>query len=255
MGTSAFKSLTVTYEPGERIIAAGERGACMFVVGSGQVRLSRPSEQGASVEIALLEKGDFFGEMALLEGRAYAVDAEAVGSAEVVEISPGVFQRMLDSSSEIAVRMLRKLGGRLERAEASVASGGAAGPTGAAMDATTGASESGTQALPGVTGRLVQQDDGVEHPLSGDEMLIGRYDPVTEIQPEIDLSPVDTKRSVSRRHARLIRSADRWTLQEEVGVLNGTYRNGARLRPGSPVRLREGDVVGFGMVRMVFHES
>ena len=34
MGNSAFKSLTVTYAPGERIVAAGERGACMFVVGS-----------------------------------------------------------------------------------------------------------------------------------------------------------------------------------------------------------------------------
>jgi CRP-like cAMP-binding protein len=251
MGTSAFKSLTVTYETGERIVAAGERGACMFVVGSGQVRLSRPNENGAAVEIALLEKGDFFGEMALLEGRAYAVDAEAVGDAEVVEISPGVFQRMLDSSSEIAVRMLRKLGGRLERAEASVVSAEAL------EEGSTARSEEAEDAeeAPAASGRLVQEDEGVEHPLTGEELLVGRYDPVTEIQPEIDLSPFDVKRSVSRRHARLVRSGEGWVLQEEVGVLNGTYRNGARLRPGSPVRLRDGDVVGFGMVRMVFQEA
>jgi CRP-like cAMP-binding protein len=252
MGTSAFKSLTVTYEPGERIVAAGERGACMFVVGSGRVRLSRSNDNGSAVEIALLEKGDFFGEMALLEGRAYAVDAEAVGEAEVVEISPGVFQRMLDGSSEIAVRMLRKLGGRLERAEASVASSEAPEPDARAGD--TEAAEEEVSAPPAF-GRLVQEDEGIEHPLTGEEILVGRYDPVTEIQPEIDLSPFDVKRSVSRRHARLVRSGDGWVLQEEVGVLNGTYRNGARLRPGSPVRLRDGDIVGFGMIRMVFQEA
>jgi len=91
--------------------------------------------------------------------------------------------------------------------------------------------------------------------LVGDELLVGRYDPVTEIQPEIDLSAHDAKRSVSRRHARLERTGDTWLLQEEVGVLNGTYRNGVRLEPGSPVRLRDGDTVSFGMVRMVFREA
>jgi hypothetical protein len=250
MGNNAFKSLTVTYAPGERIVAAGERGACMFVVGSGQVRLSKPDDQGSPVEIALLDKGDFFGEMALLEGRPYAVDAEAIGSAEIVEISPGVFQRMLDSSSEIAVRMLRKLGGRLERTETGLASRGlleATGPDGDPAGPETAAA--------GETGRLIHEEGGAEHPLLGEELLVGRYDPVTEIQPEIDLSTFDVKRSVSRRHARLVRSGDAWTVVEEVGVLNGTYRNGARLRPGSPVRLRDGDVVSFGMVRMVFREG
>jgi CRP-like cAMP-binding protein len=249
MGSNAFKSLTVTYAPGERIVAAGERGACMFVVGSGQVKLSKPDDQGSLVEIAMLDKGDFFGEMALLEGRPYAVDAEAIGSAEIVEISPGVFQRMLDSSSEIAVRMLRKLGGRLERTEAGLACRGTAEISGPRAES----AESSEPA--GATGRLIQEEGGAEHPLVGDELLVGRYDPVTEIQPEIDLSAFDVKRSVSRRHARLVRSGDAWTLVEEVGVLNGTYRNGARLRPGSPVRLRDGDIVSFGMVRMVFREA
>lgn len=249
MATSAFKSLTVTYESGERIVAAGERGACMFVVGSGKVRLLRADGEGAPSEVAVLEKGDFFGEMALLEGSPYGVDAESIGRCEVVEITPGVFQKMLESSSEMAVRMLRKLGGRLERAESRLAGSRDHAPAGEQGE-TLATTSTAVQ-----TGRLVVENGKGDFALVGDELLVGRYDPVTEIQPEIDLSAHDAKRSVSRRHARLQRTGDTWLLQEEVGVLNGTYRNGVRLEPGSPVRLRDGDTVSFGMVRMVFREA
>ena len=40
---------------------------------------------------------------------------------------------------------------------------------------------------------------------------MGRFDPVTEMRPEVDLTSLDLKRSVSRRHARLIRTDDGFT--------------------------------------------
>ncbi|MDQ7086719.1 MAG: FHA domain-containing protein [Acidobacteriota bacterium] len=78
---------------------------------------------------------------------------------------------------------------------------------------------------------------------------------MTEIQPEIDLTGVDTHRSVSRRHSRLTRSSEGWMVAEEVGALNGTFVNGVRLAPGQQVLLRDGDVVSFGMVRVVYREA
>lgn len=86
-------------------------------------------------------------------------------------------------------------------------------------------------------------------------MLVGRYDPVTEIQPEIDLTGVDTKRSVSRRHSRLSRNGGDWQVEEEVGALNGTFVNGTRLSSGRRATLSEGDLISFGMVRVVFRET
>jgi pSer/pThr/pTyr-binding forkhead associated (FHA) protein len=88
--------------------------------------------------------------------------------------------------------------------------------------------------------------------LSAPETLIGRFDPVTELMPDVDLTQVDLKRSVSRRHARLVRATDGFTLTEEVGALNGTFVNGNKLVTGRPHPLQDGDKVAFGMVKLVF---
>ena len=99
------------------------------------------------------------------------------------------------------------------------------------------------------------EDGSASFPLVGEESLIGRYDPVTEIQPEVDLTEVDLKRSVSRRHARVTRRNGDFYVIEEVGALNGTTLNGQRLVTGKPTPLHPGDTLSLGMVRLVFHSQ
>ncbi len=260
MGSDAFKSLTVTYKKGERIVASGETGACMFVVNSGKVRVRKPGRgDGATMDLGCLEKGDFFGERALLDGKPYGIDAEAESDCRIVEIGASVLHKMLKSNPEIAVRLLRKLSARLDQLEAQVAAGGgeSAGVRPASRPEQTPEAPAGAPAAAassGGAGRLLLEGGSAVFPLRGTEMLVGRYDPVTEIQPEIDLTGVDTKRSVSRRHSRLTFADGAWQVEEEVGALNGTFVNGARLAPGKRVAIREGDIVSFGMVRVVFRE-
>ncbi|MDQ7006268.1 MAG: cyclic nucleotide-binding domain-containing protein [Acidobacteriota bacterium] len=242
MASDVFRSLTVSYKAGERIVAAGERGGCLFVVNAGSVRLREPGA-GEGHPSRLLGKGDFFGESALLEGQPYGVNAEAETDCEVVELGPSVFQRLLEANPEFAVRMMRKM------AAARREFGRPAPDAPAAKEAGTVAPASSA------TGRLVLDGGGAIFPLQGEQVLVGRYDPVTEIQPEIDLTGVDTHRSVSRRHSRLTRSSEGWMVAEEVGALNGTFVNGVRLAPGQQVLLRDGDVVSFGMVRVVYREA
>ncbi len=256
MSSEALKLLTVSYPAGERIVLAGERGTCMFVVQDGTVRLSRGGVDGrAATEVGLLEKGDFFGEGALLEGRPYTSDAEAVTDCEIVEIGASTFHRMLQSHPEITVRMMRKIAGRMERLENRLTSAGVADveppPAPAPVPP---AAEPAAVAAPS-NARLIVEGAGEIYALAGSEMLVGRYDPVTEVQPEIDLSNVDTKRSVSRRHARLKLEDGVWLVSEEVGTLNGTFVNGERINTGRSLPLKHGDVLSFGMVRMVYHAS
>ena len=85
------------------------------------------------------------------------------------------------------------------------------------------------------------------------ETLIGRYDPVTEQSPDIDLTDLDLKRSVSRRHARILKADDGYSIVEEVGALNGTFVNGTKLEAGQPHPIGEGDEVGIGLVKLRFH--
>lgn len=244
-----IRSLSVQYRAGERIVNAGELGVCLFLIQSGSVRLSRRAPAGlAPLEIAVLGKGDVFGEGALLDGRPYGVDAEAVTDCEVLELSATTFQKLLRGHPEVGVRILRQLAGRLDQLEERMA----AGVRPPERDvAPAGAERAGK----GRAARLTMDDGAVVFALSGPEMLIGRYDPVTEIQPEINLSPVDVKRSVSRRHARLTEKSNAWWVTEETGVLNGTFVNGIKLTAGRPTPLADGDTVSLGMVRLVFRES
>jgi pSer/pThr/pTyr-binding forkhead associated (FHA) protein len=105
-----------------------------------------------------------------------------------------------------------------------------------------------------VTGgaRLEAEEGGCVFPLLGSEVLIGRYDPVTEMKPDVDLTEIDLKRSVSRRHARILQTADGYVLIEEVGALNGTFVNGNKLVAGQSHPIEVGDSLGVGMVKLVF---
>jgi predicted component of type VI protein secretion system len=75
---------------------------------------------------------------------------------------------------------------------------------------------------------------------------------VTETQPEVDLTLIDIKRSVSRRHARISSRDGVYFLTEEVGALNGTFVNGVKLITGKPAPLNNEDRVSVGTVNLVF---
>ena len=101
---------------------------------------------------------------------------------------------------------------------------------------------------PDCMGVLILGEGEQVFPIRGEVCLIGRYDPVTGTRPEIDLTPFDTNRSVSRRHARVTANGSKLFISEEVGALNGTFLNGKRLIPGKSEPLQSGDTLALGMV-------
>src|SRR5262245_35086224 len=115
MAPDPFKNLTSRRKDGELLYQEGDLGSEMYVVQTGMVRLFRVRD-GAKQELAVMEKGDFFGELAVLEGLPRTSAAEAMGEVEVIEINSATFDRMIRANIEIAVRMLRKLSNRLQEA-------------------------------------------------------------------------------------------------------------------------------------------
>ena len=104
--------------------------------------------------------------------------------------------------------------------------------------------------------RLSSPDGKEEYFLNREgDTLVGRADPVTGITPDIDLSRLDPQRSTSRRHAKLYHLAGHFYVMEEIGVMNGTYVNESRLATGTPISIKNGDVLKFGLVQLTFHDS
>jgi len=250
MGINPFQNFMVRYGAGERIFTEGDLGTTMYIVQSGKVRLFRVVEGQKRVH-GMMEKGDFFGEMSILEGLPRTISAEAVEDTELIEINSMTFDKMIKGNIEIAIRMLRKLSIRLRDAERRIETLATDGrPTAAPRAVATPKAKSGGAAGTGT--RLEVEGEGTVFSINGNETLVGRFDPVTELMPDVDLTQVDLKRSVSRRHARLVRTSDGYVLTEEVGALNGTFVNGTKLVTGRPHPVIDGDRVSFGMVKLVF---
>jgi len=91
-----------------------------------------------------------------------------------------------------------------------------------------------------------------EFSLSADESNIGRWDADNGIFPDVDLDAYDPDAKVSRRHARIVRRDDVYTI-EDLGSTNGTFLNrGRRLLPGNPQILSEGDEIIVGKTFLRF---
>jgi CRP-like cAMP-binding protein len=248
MSKNPFQQFVVRFAAGERVFDEGDVGATMYIVQSGRVRLFRVVDEQEQ-DLGVMEKGDFFGEMSILEGLPRTLSAESVEDAELIEINSMTFDKMIKSNIEIAIRMLRKLSIRLREAERKL---GESLPT-AAPPPPRPTPATGQTAGVSSGARLEAEEGGGPFPLHGSEILIGRYDPVTELKPDVDLTDIDLKRSVSRRHARILQTDDGWVLIEEVGALNGTFVNGTKLVAGQAHEIADGDRLGVGMVKLVFH--
>jgi hypothetical protein len=88
-----------------------------------------------------------------------------------------------------------------------------------------------------------------------DNILIGRADPTSSRQPDVDLNPYDAvELGVSRRHAKIERNGNILSLID-LNSSNGTFVNGRRLASGQGYILRDGDEIRIGKLVMVIRSD
>ena len=248
-GKKGMASFTEELAAGDYVFREGELGTEMFILQEGQVEILK-TLQGVDEQLAVLEKGDFFGEMSLLEDLPRTASARAVTACKLIRINGATFDQMLRNKPEIAVRIMRKLSRRLRQTDQMLRD--ALGGGGDAMQAPEMPAPD-PQALAPAAPQKLAHVSGMEFHLSTSaETLVGRRDPVTGIHPDVDLTPIDTQRSTSRRHAKIYRRGPKFFVCEEIGTMNGTFVNGDRVQTGVPVEVKPGDEVQFGLVKLAF---
>jgi CRP-like cAMP-binding protein len=245
----SLEPMRTHFAKGSVIFAEGDLGLAMYVIESGAVEI-RKRLGGEDRVLATLGKGDFFGEMCMLEEDVpRSATALAIEDVTAVMIDQSAFTFILKHNPEIAIRMMRKLAIRLEQTTQMLESA-----VGHEVDIEHSGISERPAARPDPNARLVEIGTGIAFPLADSrETTVGRVDPVTGINPDIDLTPVDAKRSISRRHARVRREEDgSFSVVEDVGTMNGTFVNGVRLVTGRPVPIAAGDTVVFGTIQCRF---
>ncbi len=232
------------FAQGDTVFREGDLGTEMYVIHEGKVEILR-TVANERLQMAVLEKGDFFGEMSLLEELPRSATARALEDTTLIEINGALFDRMLRRNPEIGVRIMRKLSRRVREADEYFDHAALRSEDPALMTTRVDADS--------YLCRLRHTASGVEYQIDlAKTATIGRIDPVTGIEPELDLSTLDTERSSSRRHARILRDEGEIYLTEEIGTLNGTFVNGRRLRTAVPEQIEHGDKLRFGLVEFVF---
>lgn len=243
-------NFSVDVQAGDSIFREGDLGTEMYIIQEGQVEIIKRLE-GEDQRLALLERGDFFGEMSILEDLPRTASARAVSECKLLQINGSTFDQMLRRNPEIAVRMMRKLSRRLRETDQLL------------RDALGEAAASASPEMPTPDERKIAtgpekliHESGMELFLAkGEETTVGRADPVTGIRPDIDLTPIDSQRSISRRHSKIFRKGGKFFVREEIGTMNGTFVNGTRVETGVPMELNPGDELRFGLVKTVFRAS
>ncbi|HSN55906.1 MAG TPA: cyclic nucleotide-binding domain-containing protein [Candidatus Sulfomarinibacteraceae bacterium] len=245
----SLEPLRTSFKAGSVVFEEGDLGLAMYVIESGEVEIRKRLGRKSEV-LAVLGKGDFFGEMCMLEDEVpRSATALAKTDVDAVMIDRSAFTFILKHNPEITIRIMRKLVRRLRQTTEMLEEA-----LGHAVDLEGPGAADGPKGPQDPRARLVEVTTGLAFPLAKEgETTVGRIDPVTGIHPDVDLTPVDGKRSISRRHARLRREADgTFTVVEDVGTMNGTFVNGTRVSAGKPHPVEPGDTVMFGTIQCRF---
>lgn len=214
---------TVVVSGGELVFREGDAGRDLYIVEEGQVELFKGENDQEAVT---LDVGDFFGEQSLLEGDPREVSARAVTTCRLLRLDMPTLEALLKHNPEAAILMLRQLGRRFGTTDRQEASRSVPSPA------------------------FVHEPSGTRFPLRA-ESSIGRVNRSTGVAPDIDLTPFDAAKTLSRRHARVALRSNGFFLREDEGR-NGTFVNDQRLGAGGEVQLTDGDRVRFGLVEVVF---
>lgn len=104
--------------------------------------------------------------------------------------------------------------------------------------------------------RLVVQSDNAAFDLSGKtEVIIGREDPVSNIYPDVDLTPHNGEEDgVSRMHAKLLINNGQYLIEDQNST-NFTFVNRQKLQPKVPTPIKDGDEIRLGRCVLKFFAS
>jgi CRP-like cAMP-binding protein len=239
----SFARFLKHFAKGTALFAEGDEGEEMYIIRSGKVAIKKRVAHGEIV-VAVLEKGDFFGEMAMLEHIPRTAGAEVVEAGDLIVIGSDIFGDMVKSNPEIGVRMLRKYSLRLrettKQIEELAARAEGAPPVDQPAVAEMTAKPSAPQQAEAIA-YFISKASGNVFPVFRGESLIGRYDSVTGQAPEVDLTNEDSARNISRRHARFVMKDGKPYVAEEIGTMNGTFLNNQKIATGVLTPIKDGD--------------
>lgn len=106
------RTLGKVYRDGEVIVRQGDAGDCMYEIQTGQVEVLQGKED-KELRLAVLGRGDVFGEMSLFEREARSATVRALGDVRALTVDKRTFLRRVHEDPSLAFRILQKMSQRI----------------------------------------------------------------------------------------------------------------------------------------------
>jgi CRP-like cAMP-binding protein len=97
------------FEPHRVIFSKGDAGDCLYGILSGRVRIYSNSAEGAEIMLNVMEEGELFGEIALLDGSTRTASAAAMEQADLLRIHRAHFLPFVKANPDLILAMLTRL--------------------------------------------------------------------------------------------------------------------------------------------------
>lgn len=107
-------------KPNEAVFLKGDPGNSMMAVVHGRVRICSYSSEGREVVLNVINPGQVFGEIALIDGGSRTADAFAMDASELVVLSRRDFLPFLERNPKVCIKLLEVLCERLRATSAQV---------------------------------------------------------------------------------------------------------------------------------------
>ncbi len=107
------------YDNGIIIIRQGEPGDCMYEIQEGQVEVIKEKD-GKEIQLAVLGKGDFFGEMAIFDREVRSATVRAKGEVRALTIDKRSFLRRITGDPSLAFRIVERMSRRIRELDAEI---------------------------------------------------------------------------------------------------------------------------------------
>ena len=104
-------------QAGTTLFSAGDAGDAMYLIESGRVRISVTDADQRQIVLAELAQGDFFGEMAIIDGKDRSASATILEDARLAVLSRENFLRFIRNNPTVALEMLSATFSRLRHTD------------------------------------------------------------------------------------------------------------------------------------------
>jgi CRP/FNR family transcriptional regulator, cyclic AMP receptor protein len=112
LATVAELAQEVRYSPGRMIVRAETPGQAFYVIESGEAKVLR-GKISSAMGTWQLGPGDFFGELALLDGGLRSASVVAETELTTIRIERGAFRKLLKAEPELALKLLEGMALRM----------------------------------------------------------------------------------------------------------------------------------------------